>query len=80
MKTKTYMIYEWGMHGTGIFNPYKIKELSNDTKIDFKFSCDATIDYTVLLDEIIEQLEKHNINIISSNSEDDVEIEIELKE
>lgn len=75
--TKTYLLYEWGMHGSGMFHPEVINEIQNDTEIDFSFSGESFTDYSVLADEIIQQLKDYGFKC-DCCSDDDIIITISV--
>jgi len=72
---KKYSLYEWGMHGSGIFHPKVINEIQVLTGVEFMFSSEAFVDYAQLADEIYSQLLENNIDC-SISTEDDVIIKI----
>lgn len=74
---KTYHLYEWGMHGSGIFHPEVITEIQKDTEIDFSFSGDSFVDYSTLADEIVQQLADHGFKY-DCYSDDDIIIKITI--
>lgn len=47
-----------GMHGSGMFHPEVIQDIKRDTNVEFKFSVMTLIDYGILGDEIVEQLQE----------------------
>jgi len=53
---KTYHLYEWGTRGSEIFHPEEIAEIQKDTGVSFSFSGDSFVDYSILTEEIVQQL------------------------
>lgn len=74
---KTYQLYEWGMHGSGVLHPEVISKIQKDTEIDFLFSGDSFVDYSTLADEIVQQLADHGFKY-NCYSDDDIIIKITI--
>jgi len=74
---KTYRLYDWGQHGSGIVHFEIINEIESDTRVKFTFPSEAFEDYQILIEAIASQLRDERIRC-TTYSEDDVYITIQL--
>ena len=76
-QTKTYRLYDWGSHGSGIIYFDIIKQIEDDTKVKFTFPSDVFEDYQLLIEAIASQLRDERFRC-TTYADDDIEITILL--
>jgi len=74
-QSKTYRLFDWGMHGSGIVHFEIISQIESDTRVKFTFPSEAFEDYQILIEAIASQLRDERIRC-TTYSDDDIDITI----
>lgn len=76
-QTKTYRLFDWGMHGSGIVHFEIIHQIESDAKVKFTFPSEVFEDYHLLIEAIASQLRDERFRC-TTYTDDDVEITIQF--
>ena len=76
-QTKTYRLYDWGQHGSGIVHFEIISQIESDTKVKFTFPSEVFEDYQLLIEAIASQLRDERFRC-TTYIDDDIDITIQL--